>query len=200
MVECDLPPYEGSWSLLGDFLRDDEELDSAANRVLDQYTHLDSIYLEQVGTYGSIGRHPLGRVVTTAYYSLMRARNFADVYTDDGLRVKWYPVDDLPALAFDHADILQSCHDRLQKCLRERPIGFGLLPKEFTLSQLRRLYEVVLGIELDKRNFRRKLKSLNLLEDTEKTQAEVAHRPAKLFRFNYDKYDQEMSDGLHFEL
>ena len=200
LVECDLPPYEGTWSLLGDFLRDDEDLDSAANRVLDQYTHLDSIYLEQVGTYGKTGRHPLGRVVTTAYYSLMKARNFEDVYSDEGLRVKWFPIDELPDLAFDHADILTSCHDRLQKSLRERPIGFGLLPREFTLSQLRRLYEVVLGIELDKRNFRRKLKSLDLLEDTSKTQDDVAHRPAKLFRFNFDRYQREMSEGLHFEL
>lgn len=200
LVECNLPPYIGKWSLLGDFIRDDEDLTSAAHRVLDDYTHINSIYLEQVGSYGNKCRHPLGRVITTAYYSLVQVTTFEDTYTDEGLRVKWFDVDDLPGLAFDHEQILNLCYDRLQKCLRERPIGFELLPKEFTLSQLRRLYEVVLNIELDKRNFRRKLKSLNLLEETDKLQEDVAHRPAKLFKFDHDKYRAHMSDGLHFEL
>ena len=200
LVECNLPPYLGKWSLLGDFIRDDEDLDSAAHRVLSDYTHINSIYLEQVAAYGNKCRHPLGRVVTTAYYSLVQVTTFEDTYTDEGLRVKWFDVDDLPGLAFDHHKILSSCHDRLKKCLRERPIGFELLPKEFTLSQLRRLYEVVLNIELDKRNFRRKLKSLNLLEETNKLQEDVPHRPAKLFRFDHEEYQNQMSDGLHFEL
>jgi len=200
LVECNLPPYIGKWSLLGDFIRDDEDLDSAAHRVLSGYTHVNSIYLEQVSTYGNRCRHPLGRVITTAYYSLVQVTTFEDTYTSDGLRVKWFDVDDLPGLAFDHDEILSSCYERLQKCLRERPIGFELLPKEFTLSQLRRLYEVVLNIELDKRNFRRKLKSLNLLKETEKLQEDVPHRPAKLFKFDHKQYISQMSNGLHFEL
>jgi len=199
LVECNLPPYIGKWSLLGDFMRDDENLDYAAHRVLKQYTHLDSIHLEQVGTYGAKGRHPLGRVVTAAYYSLMKVRNFEDMVSD-GLEVKWFDIDELPGLAFDHGKILASCYTRLQKRLRERPIGFGLLPQKFTLSQLRKLYEVVLGIELDKRNFRRKLKSLNLLINTETVQSDVAHRPATLYSFNHDRYEKQMSDGLRFEL
>ena len=199
LVECNLPPYIGKWSLLGDFMRDDENLDRAAHRVLKQYTRIESIHLEQVGTYGAKGRHPLGRVVTAAYYSLMKVRNFDDMVSD-GLRVQWFDMDELPDLAFDHGTILASCYDRLQKCLRERPIGFGLLPQKFTLSQLRKLYEVVLNIELDKRNFRRKLKSLKLLINTETVQSDVAHRPATLYSFNHDLYEKQMSDGLHFEL
>ncbi len=199
LVECNLPPYIGKWSLLGDFMRDDENLDSAAHRVLIHYTRLESIHLEQVATYGAKGRHPLGRVITAAYYSLMKVQNFEDTISD-GLHVQWFDIDELPGLAFDHAKILNSCHTRLQKRLRERPIGFKLLPEKFTLSQLRKLYEVVLGIELDKRNFRRKLRSLNLLIDTGTIQSDVAHRPAKLFSFNHDLYEQQMSEGLHFEL
>lgn len=200
LVECNLPPYEGKWSLLGDFIRDDEDLDQAAARILLNYTGLESVYLEQVSTHGKRGRHPLGRVVTSAYYSLMKVDTFEESVSAEGLRVKWFGLDDLPGLAFDHCEILSSCHQRLQKCIRERPIGFELLPREFTLSQLRRLYEVALGIELDKRNFRRKLRSLNLLEDTKKLQEDVAHRPAKLFRFNHDLYQEQMLEGLHFEL
>jgi len=199
LVECILPPYIGKWSLLGDFIRGDENLDYAADRVLEQYTHLESIHLEQVATYGARGRHPLGRVVTAAYYSLMKVQNFEDTVSE-GLQVKWFDIDDLPGLAFDHDEILASCLTQLQKCMRERPIGFGLLPQKFTLSQLRKLYEVVLGIELDKRNFRRKLKSLNLLINTGTVQLDVAHRPAKLFSFNHDLYEKQMSAGLHFEL
>jgi hypothetical protein len=199
LVECNLPPYIGKWSLLGDFMRDDENLDHAAHRVLKHYTYLESIHLEQVATYGAKGRHPLGRVVTAAYYSLMKVQNFEDMVSD-GLRVQWFDIDELPRLAFDHGKILSSCHTRLQKRLRERPIGFGLLPQKFTLSQLRKLYEVVLGIELDKRNFRRKLKSLNLLINTETVQSDVAHRPATLFSFDHELYERQMSAGLHFEL
>ena len=200
LVECNLPPFIGKWSLLGDFIRDDEDLDNAARRVLEHYTGLGHVYLEQVGTYGDQGRHPLGRVITTAYYSLMMIQNYRSQASTNGLTVRWFDVNDLPELAFDHSCIIRNCHARLQQSLRERPIGFELLPKEFTLSQLRRLYETVLGIELDKRNFRRKLRSLDLLEDTEMLQSDVAHRPAKLFRFNYEKYKAEMSEGLHFEL
>jgi len=199
LVECNLPPYIGKWSLLGDFMRDDENLDDAAHRVLKQYTRLESLHLEQVETYGAKGRHPLGRVVTAAYYSLMKVQSFDDMVSD-GLRVQWFDIDQLPGLAFDHGTILASCYQRLQKRMRERPIGFGLLPKKFTLSQLRKLYEIVLGIELDKRNFRRKLKSLDLLINTGTVQSDVAHRPAKLFSFNHELYEQQMSEGLHFEL
>lgn len=199
LVECNLPPYIGKWSLLGDFIRDDENLDQAAHRVLEQYTHIESIHLEQVATYGAKGRHPLGRVVTAAYYSLMKVRNFEDTESE-GLRVKWFDIDELPGLAFDHEEILASCYTQLQKCMRERPIGFALLPQKFTLSQLRKLYEIVLGIELDKRNFRRKLKSLSLLINTGAVQSDVAHRPASLYSFNHDLYEEQMSAGLHFEL
>ena len=200
LVECNLPPYEGKWSLLGDFVLTDENIDNAAGRVLQHYTGLQRIYLEQVGSFGEMGRHPLGRVVTVAYYSLMQI----DQYKPNGeareLAVNWFPVDELPGLAFDHDRILTKCLDTLRKGLRERPIGFELLPKRFTLSQLRNLYEVVLGISLDKRNFRRKLRALDLLVDTGGVQSDVSHRPAKLFTFDYERYLEKRNDGIHFEI
>lgn len=200
LVECNLPPYQGTWSLLGDFVLQDEDLDEAAQRVLKRYTGLHQIYLEQVGSFGQKGRHPLGRVVTTAYYSLMKISDYCPDGSTNGLKVSWLPVDRLPRLAFDHEKILETCHLRLQKSVRERPIGFELLPRQFTLSQLRTLYEIVLGLELDKRNFRRKLRSLDLLIDTGEVQSDVSHRPAKLFTFDYSKYDERIRDGIHFEI
>lgn len=200
LVQCNLPPYIGKWSLLGDFVRPEEGIDEAADRVLKHYTGLKDVYLEQVATFGKQNRHPLGRVITTAYYALMKLQEYHSNEVNGGLAVRWFPVDDVPDLAFDHADVLASCYARLQKRLRERPIGFELLPKEFTLGQLRTLYEVVLGITLDKRNFRRKLRSLNLLVDTGKMQQDVSHRPAKLYRFNYDLYRERISGGFQFEL
>ena len=200
LLECDLPPYIGSWSLLGDFVQLEENLDQAAHRVLQHYTKLEDIYLEQVATFGERDRHPLGRVITTAFYSLMRLEDYAGQVFTHGLQLKWYPIKKLPNLAFDHAQIIASCYTRLQKSLHERPIGFEMLPKEFTLSQLQTLYEVVLDIELDKRNFRRKLRSLNLLLETGNTQQAVSHRPAKLFRFDYEKYRIKTSGGFQFEL
>jgi 8-oxo-dGTP diphosphatase len=200
LVECNLEPFIGKWSLLGDFVSHQEDLESAAYRVLKRYTGLKDIYLEQVATFGDTGRHPLGRVITSAYYALMKLHEFNIPVATDGLAVRWFPLQDVPSLAFDHGKMLASCHARLRKSLRERPIGFELLPRMFTLGQLRTLYEVVLGIELDKRNFRRKLSSLNLLVDTGITQSDVSHRPAKLYSFNHESYHEKISQGFKFEL
>lgn len=200
LVECQVPPYEGSWSLLGDLVSPDEDLDEAAYRALGMYVDMKDIYLEQVATFGEVKRHPIARVITTAYYALIRMQDYTETKTHSGLELRWFPIDELPEMAFDHAEILKQCYQRLQRGLRESPIGFRLLPRRFTLSQLQNLYEVVLGIELDKRNFRRKLRSLGLLKSTGITQKEVSHRPAKLYHFDHDKYETRLSDGIHFEI
>lgn len=200
LVECNLEPFIGKWSLLGDFVSHTEDLQTAAYRVLKRYTGLEDIFLEQVATFGEKGRHPLGRVITTAYYALMKLQAYNNSVATDGLAVRWFPLHEIPPLAFDHGEILSSCHAKLQKSLRERPIGFELLPRMFTLSQLRTLYEVVLGISLDKRNFRRKLGSLNILVDTGINQSDVSHRPAKLYSFDYAAYQEKISYGFKFEL
>ncbi len=200
LLECSLPQYQGLWSLLGDFVPADEDIEVSAHRVLNHYTGLRNIYLEQVSTFGKPDRHPLGRVVTTAYYSLMKLEEYNGNQNYDGLSVKWFPVDNIPKMAFDHEEILDSCVRKMLESLREHPIGFELLPKQFTLTQLQTLYEVVLGIELDERNFRRKLRSLNLLVPTGNSQTDVSHRPANLYRFDYEEYQRKLSRGFNFEI
>ncbi len=200
LLECNLPQYAGCWSLLGDFVRPDEDLDSAAQRVLMRYTHLDDVYLEQVRTFSDAGRHPLGRVVTTAYIALMQISDYHGRTNYDGLDVRWFPVDALPGMAFDHHEILISCMQQMRQNLREQPIGFNLLPRQFTLTQLQALYEVVLGITPDTRNFRRKLRALNVLISTGEMQTDVSHRPAELYTFDVEAYRRRISSGLHFEI
>jgi 8-oxo-dGTP diphosphatase len=177
-----------------------EDIDEAANRVLKKYTGLEDVFLEQVRTFGKAQRHPLGRVVTTAYYSLMQLDSYKGSQQTDEAPVEWFSVEDLPGLAFDHKEILESCMRKLRQNLREHPIGFELLPQQFTLTQLQNLYEVVLGIKLDKRNFRRKLNNLNLLVSTGQVQSDVSHRPANLYRFDFDAYKKRLESGFNFEI
>jgi len=200
LLECSLPQYAGQWSLLGDFVHPEEDLEVAAHRVLKRYTGLENIFLEQVCTFGKSGRHPLGRVVTTAYYSLMKLEEYNGGQKYDGLSVQWFPVANVPDMAFDHRDIVECCVRKMRESVREHPIGFELLPKQFTLTQLQTLYEVVLGIKLDKRNFRRKLRSLHMLVPTGNTQTDVSHRPANLYRFDFDEYQRRLSRGFSFEI
>ncbi len=200
LTECTMPQYRGKWSLIGDLVRTDEDLIKAALRVIERYTNIQDIYIEQVHTFGKVGRHPLGRVITTAFYSLMKIDDYQSIYEPHIPNIKWAEVKDLTGLAFDHDEILQKCLEKLRRSVRESPIGFNLLPRKFTLTQLQTLYEVVLEIQIDKRNFRRKLRKLDLLRDTNVYQEEVSHRPAKLYRFDYEKYQKQRLSGFHFEI
>ncbi len=193
-------PFAGMWALPGDIVRHDENLKDAAFRVLDQLTGVKDLFLEQVFTFGKVDRHPKGRVITVAYYSLIniagvdiRPASFAE-------QVAWREVRAIESLAFDHYKIMNTCLAKLKREVKFRPIGFELLPQKFTLSQLQSLYEVVLEKELDKRNFRKKLLSMNVLETSHETQQNVAHRPAKLYSFDADKYEEAKRNGFIFEL
>ncbi|MCB0645687.1 MAG: NUDIX hydrolase [Saprospiraceae bacterium] len=197
LTRCDMPPYEGDFSLVGDLVRPHENLDEAAQRILHDRTGLPNVYLEQVQTFGNINRHPLGRVVTVAYYSLIKLDEYYDKLPFDDYMV-WKNIKEVKSLAFDHKEILDICLSRLQKQMKEQPVGFNLLPKKFTLNQLQQLYEVVLDLKLDKRNFRRKLKSLDILQDQDEVQTDVSHRPAKLYSFNLAMYHQNGIDGFLF--
>lgn len=202
LLECGMEPFKGQYSLVGELVRKDEDPEDAAARILNEWTGIEDLYLEQVRSFGDPSRHPLGRVITIAYYSLVKIGELAKA-TGGGLpeHARWFEVNDqLPDLAFDHNYILLECYNKLKKRLREKPIGFSLLPKKFTLNQLQSLYETVLDIELDKRNFRRKLKSLELLIDLDETQQDVAHRPAGLYSFNEELYEEQELKGLHFVL
>jgi len=193
-------PFIGRWGLPGYFVNQDEDLDSAAIRILDELTGLKNVYLEQVKTFGGVNRHPKGRVITIAYYSLLKVDDYKLNVSSIATKAKWRSVSEVKELAFDHNEILEACFIRLKQRVRTRPIGFELLPPKFTLTELQHLYESILETQLDKRNFRKKILSMNLLVDLRETQEGVAHRPARLYQFDQDKYDQFVSEGFIFEL
>lgn len=195
-------PYEGRWALPGYFVRQDEELDAAANRVLYEVTGLENLFLEQVKTFSAVDRHPFGRVVTVAYFSLVKISDY-EPRPDTKLAedVAWFSLSDLTLeLAFDHSEILDVCFNRLKWLVRTRPIGFELLPPKFTLTELQQLYEAILETELDKRNFRKKVLSMELVTDLNELQEGVAHRPARLYAFNSAKYEEFLVEGFNFDV
>ncbi len=193
-------PFMGKWALPGYFVYPNEELDTAANRVLEELTGIADVFLEQVKTFGRVDRHPFGRVITIAYFSLIKISNYSIQPASIALKAKWHSVSQIKDLAFDHDEILAACFNQLKKSVRSRPVGFELLPSKFTLTQLQHLYEAILETELDKRNFRKKILSMDLLIDLKETQEGVAHRPAKLYQFDKDKYATFLEEGFLFEV
>jgi 8-oxo-dGTP diphosphatase len=198
--DCDMPPFEHEYSLLGDIVHPDETTDEAAKRVLLNKTGFTDVFLEQVEVFSEIGRHPLGRVITVAYYSLIKIDDDHLAHLEKDAYLHWIPINDITAMAFDHFTIMHSCLRKMQRQIRTQPIGFNLLPPKFTLLQLQRLYEVVLQIELDKRNFRRKLNTLDILHDLNEIEQSVSHRPAKLFSFDEKVYEKKKVSGFIFDL
>ena len=188
LIKCDLPEFKGEWSLLGDLLRPDEDLDGASYRVLRERTGLDDVFLEQVRSFGDVNRHPAGRVVTTAYFSLVNIRHHQLKQLDNELH--WHPISDISTMAFDHREILDTCLRTLQKKVQEEPIIFNLLANKFSLRDLQNLYESILGVQLDRRNFRKKLFATGLLTDLNEYEQDVPHRPGKLYSFNHKRYAQ----------
>jgi len=191
-------PYKDFWALPGDLVYPDEDLRDAPMRVLNQLTGIGDMYLEQTKTFGKLNRHPSGRVITVAYLSLVNvnkvklvASSFADV-------AEWKSVKGIDRLAFDHIEILNYCLNSLKLSVQQRPIGFELLADQFTLSDLQDLYEAILNKKLDKRNFRKKLLSMDILIDTNEMQKGVAHRPARLYKFDQSKYDYLKENGFSF--
>jgi len=193
-------PFAGEWALPGDRVMDNENLDAAAIRVLQELTGITDVYLDQVYTFGKVDRHPSGRVITIAYYSLVNIANVTIEPKSFAEKVEWREVRSTDALAFDHLEIMQTCLARLKQDLKLRPIGFELLPPKFTLSELQKLYEVILGQDLDKRNFRKKILSMNILNTLHELQQGVSHRPAKLYSFDAVKYEEVKREGFIFEL
>lgn len=188
LIRSDIDKYRDKWSLLGDFAREDESLEEAAYRVLRQRTGMDNVFLDQVHTFSDPDRHPGGRVITVAYCSLLNIRHHQLRITDNELH--WHTVNDLESMAFDHQEILRKCYTWLQKRIQEHPLGFNLLPEKFSLRELQNLYEAILNIELDRRNFRKKFFSMDFLIDTGELEEDVKHRPGKLYQFNFDKYEK----------
>ncbi|HZW05501.1 MAG TPA: hypothetical protein VFF65_00135, partial [Phycisphaerales bacterium] len=156
--------------------------------------------VEQLYTFGDPGRDPRGRVISIAYWALTRVLSQPVRASSDADAAAWFGLNDPPKLAFDHAKILTTAHSRLRAKVRYQPVGFELLPRQFTLSRLQRLYEIVLDRPLDKRNFRKRILDMEVLVDTEQVEQDVAHRAAKLYRFDKRRYDQLVERGFNFEL
>ena len=193
-------PYLNHWALPGDLINPKESIDQSVIRVLKDLTGLSKVYMEQVKTFGDVGRHPLGRVFTVAYYSLLEISDYELNPSSFAVEAKWHSVKRIGELAFDHNKIFATCKEKLVESIKRKPIGFELLPKEFTLTELQNLYETLLQEPFDKRNFRKKINSMKLLIDTGKLQKSVSHRPAKLYRFDNDKYDTLKKGGFNFEI
>lgn len=200
LVERAIPPFLGSWALPGGFVLRDETLEAAVERELSEEAGVGLHFLEQLYTFGDPGRDPRGRVISTAYWGLVRPEAYVPRAASDASGAAWFPVDGLPALAFDHARILSVALQRLQAKVRYQPVGFELLPEAFPLSRLQRLYEIILGRPLDKRNFRRKLQAMNFLVETGAVEQGVAHRAARLYRFDRTRYDALCERGFLFDL
>jgi 8-oxo-dGTP diphosphatase len=202
LIQRKSEPYRDYWALPGDFMYANEDLDSSANRILEELTNLKNVYLEHVRVFGTVNRHPLGRVVTVAYFALVKINRYQITPSSFAQEAKWFSINELHTLnlGFDHESILTECYNALKRRVRIRPIGFELLPPKFTLTELQHLYEAILKNELDKRNFRKKILSMDFIVDLNESQENVAHRPARLYAFDHDKYESFVSKGFNFEL
>ena len=200
LIQRGLEPFKGKWALPGGFVHMDESLEDAARRELQEEAGIRPNLLEQLYTFGAPERDPRGRVVSVAYFALVKLSDHRVHAATDANEAAWFSVWDQPKLAFDHADIVALALQRLQGKVRYQPIGFELLPPKFTLTQLQRLYETLLERELDKRNFRKKLLAMELLEELDEVEQDVSHRAARLYRFDHKKYKQLEKAGFNFEL
>lgn len=191
-------PFKGKWALPGGFVLEGEDLEAAALRELQEETGVRDLYLEQLYTFGEPQRDPRGRVITVAYFALISSDRQELSAQTDAVGVEWHAMDALPPLAFDHEKILEYALDRLRNKLEYTTVGFQLLPKKFTLSELQGIYEAILGRVLDKRNFRRKIALLDILEETDEKKMEGVHRPARLYRFKARKFEKLKDKGILF--
>ena len=198
LIRSDLKKYQNKFSLLGDLIKPDEDLEESAYRILKQRTGMNDLYLEQVHTFGEVGRHPAGRVVSVAYCSLINVQHHRLKILDNDLH--WHDVDTVKELLFDHKKIFDACYKWLQKRVQEHPLGFSLLPSKFSLRELQNLYEAILDKKLDRRNFRKKFFSMNFLVDMGEEEKNVPHRPGRLYKFDYEKYEKNKKtwSGIDF--
>ena len=200
LIRRKLPPFKGDWALPGGFVQMEESVEAAAMRELQEETGVADVFLEQLYTFGAVKRDPRDRIVSVAYYSLISLQHHPLQAATDASDAQWFELSELPVLGFDHAEILDCAVNRLRSKIRYQPIGFELLAKTFTISQLQKLYEQILERELDKRNFRKKLLKMDLLIDTGEKETGVAHRAAQLYRFDLKKYQSLTQSGVSFEL
>ena len=193
-------PEIDKWALPGGFIMWNEDLDQAATRILQEITGVENIYMEQINAFGAVDRYPLQRVITIGFYALINPGHHEIIPGISAREARWFNVNDLPGLAFDHHEIFKKGIEKLRLKVRYAPIGFELLPEKFTLTMIQKLYEAVLGIEFDVRNFRKKLLKMELLTKLDEKQNGVAHRAANLYQFDKEMYHRLTKAGFSFDL
>jgi 8-oxo-dGTP diphosphatase len=187
-------PEAGKCALPGGFMEKEETLESAAQRVLEMLTGVSDVFMQQLKVFSALDRHPFERVITVAYYALVNPDNYPLKPSWHASEAYWWELDKLPALSFDHKEIVKTAIQTLKKDIQVKPLGFELLPQKFTLRELQDLYEAILGNQLDRRNFRRKLKALAILKELDEVK-KGAHRDASLYSFNKKAYDKLVKEG-----
>lgn len=199
LIQRGSEPYKDSWAIPGDLVFPEEDVDHTARRILHHLVGEEQTFLEQFYTFGNTGRHPVGRVVTVGYYSVVNTDTYVPVETKWAKQVKWYDVLDLPKLAFDHDKIIAKALRHIRKKVDTEPIGFQFLPTKFTLLDLQGVYEALLNQKFDKPNFRKKMLSLNLITPLNELETNVSHRPAKLYTYNTQSHERNRQDEIDCE-
>jgi 8-oxo-dGTP diphosphatase len=197
LIRRGVPPFEGQYAIPGGFILEGESLEQAAKRELKEETGVHNVFLEQLYSFGDPARDPRGRVVTVAYYALISSERNLLAAGSDASEAFWFPMSELPALAFDHKQILDYAVERLRNKLEYTTVGFQLLPEKFTLSELQSVYETILGRRLDKRNFRRKIALLEVLKPLREWQR-AGRKPARLYRFSSERFEKLKDKGILF--
>ena len=197
LVQRGIEPYKGCWAFPGGFLKMDEDAETGAKRELKEETGFETGHIEQFGTFTEVNRDPRGRVITIAYYALVQKGEVAGA--DDAAEAHWFPINEIPALAFDHDRILRVALKTLKEKIHFQPIGFELLPDVFTMPQLQYLYECILGVKFDRRNFANKILKLGLLSEVDDGSERKGTRNPIKYRFNADEYKRMKNNGFRLE-
>ena len=197
LIERGIEPFKGKWAFPGGFLNMDETAGEGALRELKEETGLENAYIEQFNTYSDPGRDPRERVITIAHYALVRIQEVKG--GDDAAKAQWFPIDEVPQLAFDHDKILRDAMRKLRERIHFEPIGFELLPEKFTMRDLQILYESILGVKFDRRNFAKKMMHYELLNQLDETVRPTAKRDALLYSFNKENYELFKKNGFQME-
>lgn len=200
LIERGIDPYQGRWALPGGFVRIDETTEMTAIRELSEETAITDVYLEQLYTFSTLTRDPRERVVSVAYYALINIADYNVKAGDDAHKARWFKTFEMPELAFDHQFIFETAFSRLKGKIRYQPIGFELLPEKFTLTQLQKLYEAILEKQIDKRNFRKKIIGMDLLQKLDEKELRVPRKAAWMYKFDREKYDKLSEKGFNFEI
>ena len=200
LIERSIEPFIGEWALPGGFVGENETAEECARRILQKEACLDNLFMEQLFTFSNLDRDPRFRVISIAYYALVKLSDYEAKAGMDASNINWFSLSEIPKLAFDHNDILEKALDRVRGKIKYQPLGFELLPAKFTLPDLRQLYEVILQTNLDDRNFRKKILSFDLLNDTGEKLMGARNRAPKLYEFDKQKYDELTRKGFYFEV